>query len=295
MSRPATPPWQVSRPAVAESLAAAVAPLLPEWLGDVSVRPGPVPASLEGATAEGVLWSAAPGRFRLQVPGVGSYLAAAGSELIVDAIPGAAPAEVARFARMTPLVALCYQRGIVAWHAATAVRDGEAVILAGDSAAGKSTLLTALWARGWGMLGDEVAPVTVDDGGRVSVLPTGGEIRLWPDALERLGLSAEPSLTGAGGVPRHPTPIRSIWRLALHNYGATEIATEEGFDRFDAVGKLVYHARIAHALLDRGSYLKTAAAVASRIPHYLVRRPRGEWTVTELAGMIDRDCGKSGR
>jgi hypothetical protein len=274
---------------VAESTAEAVAPLLPEWLEDVSVRPGPVPASLEGATAEGVLWSAAPGRFRLQVPGAGGYLAAAGSELIMDTAPGADPAEVVRFARLTPLAALCYQRGIVAWHGAAAVRDGEAVILAGDSAAGKSTLLAALLARGWGMLGDEVAPVTLDAAGRVTVLPTGGEVRLWPDALERLERPAEQSLAGDVPVPSRPIPIRSIWRLALHNYGATEVATEEGFDRFDAVGKLAYHGRIAHALLDRGSYLKTAAVVASGIPHHLVHRPRGQWTVTELADMIERD------
>jgi hypothetical protein len=90
-----------------------------------------------------------------------------------------------------------------------------------------------------------------------------------------------------------PVPVRSIWRLALHNDGATEIATDEGFDRFDAVGKLVYQGRVAHALLDRGAYLKLAAAVASMIPHYRLRRPRGEWTVTELADMIERNFVRS--
>ena len=48
----------------------------------------------------------------------------------------------------------------------------------------------------------------------------------------------------------------------------------------------------AHALLDRGSYLKTAAAVASRIPHHLVRRPRGEWTVAELADTVEQEFGR---
>ncbi len=276
---------------MSKSTAAAV--VLPDCLGDVAVVFGDVPPSLDGATAGGVLWAAAAGRFWLEVPGVGRYLAAEGSELTIDPAPGSDPAEVARIARMTPLAALLFQRGIVAWHAATAVRDGQAVVLAGDSATGKSTLLAALLARGWAMLGDELAPVTVDGSGAVTVGATGGEVRLWPDAIEQLEWSGANSPAAGSRCESGPVPVRSIWRLALHNEGATEITADEGFDRFDAVGRLVYQGRVAHALLDRGAYLKLAAAVASTIPHYRLRRPRGEWTVTELADMIERDFARS--
>ncbi len=276
---------------MSESTAAAV--LLPDSLGDVAVVYGDVPPSLEGATSGGVLWAAAAGRFWLEVPGVGRFLAARGSELTVDPAPGSDPADVARVARMTPLAALLFQRGNVAWHAATAVRDGQGVVLAGDSATGKSTLLAALLARGWAMLGDELAPVTVDGGGAVVVRATGGGVRLWPDAVQRLEWSAAQSAAAESRCMSEPVPVRSIWRLALHNTGATEIATDEGFDRFDAVGRLVYQGRVAHALLHRGAYLKLAAAVASSIPQYHLRRPRGRWTVTELADMIERDFARS--
>lgn len=267
--------------------------MLPACLSDVAVVYGDVPASLEGATAGGVLWAAAVGRFWLEVPGVGRYLAAEGSELTVDPVLGSDPADVVRFARMTPLAALLFQRGIVAWHAATAVRDGQAVVLAGDSATGKSTLLAALLIRGWAMLSDDLAPVTVNGGGAVTAHATAGEVRLWPDAIERLEGSGAVSPVERGRCAAGPVPVRSIWRLALHNDGATEIATDEGFDRFDAVGKLVYQGRVAHALLDRGAYLRLAAAVASNIPHYRLRRPRGQWTVPELADMIERDFVRS--
>jgi hypothetical protein len=267
---------------VSEPTAAEV--VLPEWLDDVTVRRGRVPGSLDGATADGVLWAAAPGRFWLEVPGVGRYLASEGVELTIDLFPGAEPADVVRFARMTPLAALCYQRGIVAWHAATAIRNGEAVILAGDSATGKSTLLAALLARGWEMLGDELAPVTVQGDGAVTVLPTGGEVRLWPDAIELLDPASR-----ADAAACREAPIRAIWRLELHNGSETEVATDEGLDRFDAVGRLAYHGRIAHALLDRAAYLELAASVATNIPHHRLRRPRGRWTVAELADLIERD------
>jgi hypothetical protein len=276
---------------VSETTAAAV--VLPEWLDEVAVAYGDVPPALEGATDGGVLWAAGAGRFWLEVPGVGRYLVVEGSQLTVDPVAGADPADVARLARMTPLAALLFQRGIVAWHGATAVRGGQAVVVAGDSATGKSTLLGALLARGWGMLGDELAPVTVAAGKAVMVLPTGSDVRVWPDAIERLEGQGVQLPAAGSRLVSGPVPVRSIWRLALHNEGATEIATDEGFDRFDAVGRLVYQGRVARALLDRGAYLKLAAAVASNIPHYRLRRPRGAWTVTELADMIERDFERS--
>lgn len=279
--------------------------LLPAWLDDVVVEFGRLEAGLTGATAAGVLWAAAPGRLWLEVPGVARYLASEGRSLIIDPVAGADPESVARFAGMAPLAALCYQRGLAVWHAATAVRDGGAVVLAGESGTGKSTLLAALMKRGWGMLGDELAALAVGCGGAVVALATGDEIRLWPDAIDRLegqpgsgaalgpgrGIHAAGARALAAGerALRGPVAIRSIWWLRQHNDAGVEITTEAGSARFGALGKLAFHGRVAHALLDRRAYLRIAAAVASTVPQHQVQRPRGVWTVPELADAIERE------
>ena len=57
-------------------------------------------------------------------------------------------------------------------HAAAVAHDGRALVLAGKSHAGKSTLAAWLTARGWGFLTDEVALLDVDSaGGRADVHP----------------------------------------------------------------------------------------------------------------------------
>jgi hypothetical protein len=275
--------------------------LLPAWLDDVVVEFSRLRTGLTGATAAGVLWAAAPGRLWLEVPGVARYLASEGRSLIVDPAAGADPTAVARFAGMAPLAALCYQRGMAVWHAATAVRDGGAVVLAGESGTGKSTLLAGLMKRGWGMLGDELAVLAVGEGDAVLALATGAEVRLWPDAIDGLesqsagaGIQgAGPRALAAGDRALHgATPIRSIWQLTLHNHAGVEITTEAGFARFDALGKLTFNGRVAHALLDRRAYLRIAAAAASTIPLRHARRPRGEWTVPELTDAIERDFAR---
>ncbi len=55
-------------------------------------------------------------------------------------------------------------------HAAAATRDGRALVLAGRTHAGKSTLAAWLTHRGWGFLTDEVAVLDLD-GGRARVQP----------------------------------------------------------------------------------------------------------------------------
>jgi hypothetical protein len=288
---------------VAEGTARTAAPpgLLPGWLADVSVELGAVGKTLAEATARGVLWAAAPGRLWLEVPGVARYLSSEGRTLTIEPLAGSDMETVARHARLTPLAGLCYQRGLEVWHAATAARDGRALVLAGDSGAGKSTLLAALVGRGWQMLGDELAPVTVGEDGTVSVLPTGGEVRLWPDGIERLAETPGFAEAFAGAAPvagprwlsagdrtaGGPVAVAWIWRLTLHNLPGLKVEGQEGFAGFDAVGSLAFLGRMAHTLLDRQVHLRAAAAVASGIPHHVLRRPRGDWTVPQILAAIE--------
>lgn len=48
------------------------------------------------------------------------------------------------------------QRGLVEVHAALVSKDGCGVVIVGPNYAGKSTLATALWCRGWSFLCDDV-------------------------------------------------------------------------------------------------------------------------------------------
>jgi hypothetical protein len=279
--------------------------MLPAWLDDVAVEFGPVPAAPDGVTAGGVLWSAAPGRLWLEVPGVAHYLARDGRSLTVDPAPGADPEVVARFARATPLAALCYQRGMPVLHGATAVHDGAAVILAGASAAGKSTLLAALVARGWSMLGDDLAPLGCPAPGAAAVLPASAEVLLWPDSIERLerdprfrrALPGDARLSASGPQPNaagdhalsSPTPIRSIWWLSTYNEPGVAISDVEGLERFESLGSLAYNGRAAHALVDRAAYLRISGAIAHSVPLRRVRRPRGTWSLEQLADAVEAD------
>jgi hypothetical protein len=278
-------------------------------LPGVSVRLGPVEARLTGASSSGVLWEACSGRFLLAVPGVGRYLVEDGRTITVDPAEGAEPAEVERFLRGTPLAVAHLQRGTPVLHAATVAHgdwDTGAIVIAGDSSAGKSVLAAALWARGYRVLGDDLAPVAIQAGAPVA-LPTAGELVLWPDAIEwlsgtpraRAGLVDHPPVAhGPEGQRRRvdvsdrfiaqPCPVQSIWWRGVQSGGDIEVRDLRGAARFDAVAAMASNSRIASALLDRGAYLTLAGSLAtSGVPIRKMTRPRGRWCPDELANLVE--------
>lgn len=280
---------------------AALAGILPAWLDDAEARIDQVRGVLPGRTASGVLWQATRRHFLLDVPGVARYLAADGRSLRVDPAPGALDGDVARFARSAPLAALFYQRGMLVLHAAAATRDGSVVLLAGDSSVGKSTLLAELLRRDWWMLGDDLAPVKLGEGGSPMVMPTHPDLVLWSDACQRLSYQdCLGEVDHAAGGRRElrtvdrfaaaPLPLRAIWWLSAHNREDVEVEAVKGVDAFAALGAMAYNSRIAYALLDPAAYLRIAGATATATVLRRLRRPRDEWSVGRLADLIEADA-----
>jgi hypothetical protein len=237
-----------------------------------------------------VLWQAAPGRLWLDVPEVARYFVEAGRRVVVDPATRSSEASVVQFLRMTPLAALLYQRGNLAFHAAAIANSSGAVLLAGDSGAGKSTLLAALLQRGWTMLADDMSPVDLDERGRPVVRPTFADIKLWPDASQHLNLTGPQDLPGS--LASVAQPLRTIYWLTAHSQDDIELSELSGAERFRALGTLLYNSHIADALLDRTAYFHIASAVAQSVPIRRLRRPRGKWCLMELADKVE---GLSGR
>ncbi len=166
-------------------------PALAPWDGprharsDIVVRQAQVPPHLDSPDhIAPVFQTKGASEYLLALPGIGRILVRNGDEVLVDAEPGADPSTILS----GPLQAmLWHQRGLLPLHGSVVVVGAQAIALCGHSAAGKSTLAAVLAGRGHAVVADDVCVI---DPRKADALAGCGRLRLWRDALERLGIES---------------------------------------------------------------------------------------------------------
>lgn len=269
--------------------------MLPDFFSQILVRFDSFPSNLDNIVNHGVLWYASPDSFVIEVPNVARYLVEGGNSVTIDVALGAEEEHVVHHLHLLPMAALAYQRGMIAFHAA-AVSDGEvALLLAGDSGAGKSTLLAHLLLNGWQMLADDLTIVGLDMEGFPVVYPVCSGIALWQNSMEKLGIRSENNPSCDANRRKYSFPdqfntipcrLRSIYRLGIHNARKVEVEEFKGSARFQAIMTMLYNSHVADTLCDRSDYFRCAATIAMSVQIRALRRPRGTWSISELASHI---------
>ena len=211
-----------------------------------------------------------------------------GREIVLEPEAEADPALVRAFVLGSVLALLLGQRGRLVLHASAVALSPGAVAFVGEKGWGKSTTAAALVGRGGALLTDDL--VVLDPRGSAPPRVHAGfaQMRLWPDALDRLGVGAdglpqvfattEKRLWDAGtfDVAAAP-PLRALYVLGLGEHiEATRLATPA------AVAELLRHSFLRHLIDPAGlavAHLEQVAGVLRRVPVFRLARPR------DLAGL----------
>jgi hypothetical protein len=264
---------------------------------DVTVLKAAVPAHLEAPVMAGVLYDAAPGRFLFRIDGVARYLAEQGNRVTVDAEPGARAEDVQTFLLGPVFTALMQQRGALVLHAGAVLGARGAVLIAGKSGHGKSTLVAALARRGHRVLTDDVAVVSENDRHEWHVQSGPPHLKLWEDALQRLQESTnlrpvrsgmKKYILGIGdGHIASPQPLAAMYVLELHNEDAVESASVGNGARFNM---LCAHTRAFRSLTGLGlrqSHFQASTRLAAALPMFVLNRPRSRDSVDTLCDRVE--------
>ena len=264
----------------------------------VEVRYGTVPTHLDNPRKAGVLFEVSPDSYLLRVDAVARYWARAGREIVIEPTPDADAVDVRTFLFGPVINALLHQRGALVLHAGGVVGPRGALLVAGESGRGKSTAVAALANRGYQILTDDVAAIVLDGDDRPLVWPGSPQLRLWPDAIARLGYDMALASPVRPGVDKftvdmqeqfsaEPQPLGAVYLLEAHNGSELEIERLENSARFDAVRSHTRNFRVIEGLGMQRAHFRMAAAIAARVPVIRLKRPRTGDSVDAIAGMID--------
>ncbi|MGH6835911.1 MAG: HPr kinase/phosphorylase [Methylocella sp.] len=269
---------------------------------DVSIRRGPVPMALDGATASGPAWEMTGEAFLLRVPRLARYLITAGRDVAVETEPGATDRDAAGFVLGAAFGILLYQRGALVVHGAAVAKDGRAVAICGASGAGKSTLAAALCQGGCAFVADDICVIDLDASQHPRVLPDGRQLKLWTESINLLDLaqrrgeavreSFEKYYIDPFDARAQPSPLAAIYVLR-----EAQPRRKAGIERLalpDAMRTLDYEAYRPGLRAKIGQQPEMFAHAAATLGHakmFLLFAPRGfehlQETVTELRAHWD--------
>lgn len=267
---------------------------------DVIISLGSVDRPPSEAATRGSRFHAIGGEVRLFYDKVGTFLVREGHEIVAQPLPGVEEQVLRLFILGPAFAVLLHQRGRLVLHASAVAVDSGAVVFLGGPGWGKSTMAAALYARGHGIVADDVVAVDLNGAKGPLVFPAFPQLKLWPEATVSLGDVSEtlprlhPRLEKrACAVTRRfsqaPLPLSHIYVL------------EEGTDHLiepignqDALVELVRHSYAVRLLqpVNASLHFLQCANLANRLHVRRLKRPRSLPALPALARLVEEDLAQ---
>ena len=233
----------------------------------------------------------------LDWPSVCSLSVRAGAEIVVHRAKEAEPSHLRHLVSGVGIGLALSQQGIFTLHAGAVVVGGVAAVIAGHKGSGKSTLISALNARGHALLSDDVVAVDLVAEGQPTVRVGPPNVNLWPDSAIATGLnpsdlaqicSRSPKLVGTVRDVGRDSPVRLGAIIVLSGEVAStapaRLSPTEGFTQLVAHS---YAFRWIERGLDLGTHMKQCGEILSRVPIFRLHRGETVDSVWDLAASVE--------
>lgn len=193
---------------------------------------------------------------------------------------------------------LYLQRGEMAIHCAAVSKDGEAVLIAGESGSGKSTVTNALLEAGYQLMADDLAIVRFNKQGEPMVAPGFPYQKLCSDVVVKRGYCLDHLIyineekdkylvPYEGEFCTHEKPLKAMVLLTgVDTVDQLSIKPLKGMDKFHVCVNNLFLKRLLKEQRYESNIGKTCLEIASKVPFYDICRPLGANTLHEIKEYI---------
>jgi hypothetical protein len=270
---------------------------------DVCIRLGSTPRTLEDTSVRGVLYQAKSGEFLLNLERIARYQVFGGKEITISPANQHSESELRLFLYTSPFAALLQQRGDLVIHASAITDNNRAILFAGPSASGKSTLAAGFRQRGFFVLCDELAAIRQYPAGELFLQPAFPGLQLWPLSIQALGLGTPNLAPVRDGIPKRRfddkagfshEAVRAGLIIILKRGAVMDPQFREliGQEKFGALLRTTYlHRLVEGSGMSRAHFL-LAMNAAEKTPVIELRFSELGTSIVELIDLIERDLFK---
>jgi hypothetical protein len=267
---------------------------------DILIRYGDVRPALEHPLDGGPGWQVSPGQFLVDVDGLGRFHVRDGHAITVQPAAGTPVEQIRSFLLSACLSILLHQRHLFVIHCSGVATERGAVLFAGKSGTGKSTMVSAFLERGYKIIADDMLALTCNAQDQVMALPGFPQVKLWEDSAQALGRSTEGlrRVTPERGkfiAPERerfsasPARLHAIYDLRVVNDAGPSLQPLLHASRFHILLDHTWQKATLTGLGVREWHFRTAARIASLTYMARLTRPPEPLDIRQSADLIEAD------
>lgn len=266
-------------------------------VGDVRIKLGPVPESLDNPGESARYCQGEKNRLLISIKNVGKYDIKNGTEIVIDPAETGEIRELRLFLLGSAFGALLWQRGFLPIHGSAVSFQGKCFIISGSRGAGKSTLAAALEQEGCQVLTDDVAGISLDCNGIPWVYPSYPQQKLWKNSLEFLGKDHSPFDQITGRIDKYAVPLQkgfcdypqivsAIYEIRKDGGKKVKVAPLSGVDKLSLIINNVYRYGFPEAMSMKEEIFRRSAALAQKVEVFRIFRPEHLLTIEEEKALV---------
>jgi len=238
-------------------------------------------------------------QYRLSIPNVSDYLITI-DRIEIFPMQNAEASAVELYLFGSALGVLLHLRDTLPLHGSTVLKpDGTAAVFCGVSGAGKSTLVAALSKIGFSCLADDVTAIQFDSDGNAWALPGLSRVKLWDDAIDKLG-TISPGQQIRPGINKYyaevpfckqPLRVSNLYELAPIEKGINDLQFDQikGFERISTLLRNTYRPSYVPILEKQTQHMRQVTQLAPQLDMLRISRPSSKNTLSSIVDYLSKE------
>ncbi len=236
--------------------------------------------------------------YKLVLPGIATYWAEGGKQIVVQVLEGADQSTVRLFCLSNVFAALLFQRKQIPLHAAALKVENRLLLICGHSGAGKSTLLASLMSRGFTLFSDDVCVPVSDTSKGVFMHSSYPMMKFWKDTYTSFSFLGVPDVQLRPDLTKYGFYFHDKFNTNTYkpnvvffiekSSGESEVRIREvqGAELFQKLESNAYRGEFLGSIDLRQEHFKLFADLANQVKGYLVVRPEALNSVEEITDIV---------